>query len=121
MAAAKINLTIEKGARYFKTFIWRDKDKTPISLAGLSGRMHIRETIDDTAFVIELTTTNGRIQLENSAETGRIDLIIGATLTDALTITTGVFDLELYNQSDPDDVNRLMEGVVSIVEGVTRW
>jgi len=120
MSAARINLTIEKGARYFKTFIWRDKSKVAISLAGLSARMHIRENIDDVGFEIELTTTNGRIQLEPAAETGRIDLILGATLTDALSITSGVFDLELYNQSDPDDVNRLMEGVVSITEGVTR-
>ena len=120
MPAAKINLTIEKGAKYYKTFIWRDETKTPISLAGLSARMHIRESVDDAAFVIELTTTNGRILLEAAAETGRIDLIVGATDTDALTITTGVFDLELYNQSDPDDVNRLIEGIVSITEGVTR-
>ena len=120
MAAAKRNLTIEKGAKYNKTFIWRDKSKLAISLAGLSARMHIRENIEDTAFEMELTTTNGRIQLENNAETGRIDLIIGATDTDALTLTTGVYDLELYDQSDPDDVNRLMEGVVSITEGVTR-
>ena len=120
MAAAKINLTIEKGARYFKTFVWKDKTKTPISLAGLSARMHIRASLAAVDFEIELTTTNGRIQLEPDAETGRIDLILGATLTDDLTIDTGVFDLELYNQSDVDDVNRLMEGVVSIIGGVTR-
>ena len=120
MAAAKINLTIEKGAKYIKTFIWRDKVKTPISLAGLSARMHIRETLEATNFELELTTTNGRIVLEDGAETGRIDLIIGATITDAMTITSGVYDLELYNVSDSDDVNRLMEGVVSVVEGITR-
>ena len=120
MAAANINLTIEKGSKYFKTFIWRDKSKTPISLAGLSARMQIRETITDIAFEVELTTINGRIVLEDNAETGRIDLILGATITDAITINSGVFDLELYNVSDPDDVTRLMEGVVSIIEGVTR-
>lgn len=120
MSAAIKNLTIEKGARYFKTFIWRDKTKTPISLSGLSARMHIRENLEDAGFEIELTTTNGRIQLEAGAETGRIDLVLGATLTDALSITLGVYDLELYDQTDPDDVNRLMEGVVSIIEGVTR-
>ena len=120
MAAEKINLTIEKGARYFKPFIWRDKDKIAIPLTGLSARMHIRESLEDAAFVIELTTSNGRIQLEAGSETGRIDLIIGATDTDALAIEVGVFDLEIYDQADPDDVNRLMEGVVSIVEGVTR-
>jgi len=120
MPAAKINLTIEKGAKYYKTFIWRDSTKTAISLAGLSARMHIREQIGDVGFVLELTTTNSRILLEDGAETGRIDLIIGATDTDALSIETGVYDLELYNAGDPDDVNRLIEGVVSIIGGVTR-
>lgn len=120
MAAAKVNLTIEKGAKYTKTFIWKDSTKTAISLTGLDARMQIREALDDVTFEIELTTGNGRIQLEPGAETGRIDLILGATLTDALTISSGVYDLELYNSTDPDDVNRLMEGVVSIIDGVTR-
>ena len=120
MAAAKINLTIDKGAKYVKTFIWKDKAKQAISLAGLSARMHIRETIDDATVIVELTTVNGKIFLEPNAETGRIDLYIGAQETDALTITSGVYDLELYNVSDPDDVTRLFEGVVSVVGGVTR-
>lgn len=120
MAAAKINLTIEKGSKYLKTFVWRDKSKIPISLAGLSARMHIRETLESTAFEIELTTSNGRIILEDNAETGRIDLILGATLTDALNIELGIFDLELYDELDTNEVIRLMEGVVSITNSVTR-
>lgn len=120
MAAANVNLKIEKGAQYFKTFIWRDKQKTPISLSGYSARMHIRESLDSPNIEVELSTSNGRVQLEANSEVGRIDLILGATLTDAITLTSGVYDFELYNQADPDDVKRLMEGVVTIVEGVTR-
>jgi hypothetical protein len=120
MSAAKRNLTIEKGAKYTKTFVWRDSAKSPIDISGLQARMQIRETLTSDAFAVELTTINGRIVLEAGGETGRIDLILGATITDAITITSGVFDFELYNDSDPDDVNRLIEGVVSIVSGVTR-
>jgi len=120
MPAAKINLTIEKGAKYDKTFVWRDSSKVAISLAGLSARMQIREFTDSAGFELELTTTNARIVLEAGAEIGRIDLALGATLTDSLTITSGVFDLELYDAGDADNVTRLMEGVVSIVSGVTR-
>lgn len=120
MAAARINLIIEKGAKYDKTFIWRDKTKTPISLAGLSGRMQIRKSISSTDIEIELTTDNGRIQLEAGGSTGQIDLLLGATITEALTLDAAVYDLELYNQSDLDEVNRLMAGVVTITEGVTR-
>lgn len=119
-ATAKINLTINKGAKYIKTFVWRDKTKTPISLAGLSARMQIRETLESTTVISELTTVNGKIILEPNAETGRIDLLIGATETDAFTVNNAVYDLELYNISDPDDVTRIVEGVVSIVGGVTR-
>lgn len=120
MAAAKINLTINKGAQYLKTFIWRDSAKAPISLTGYSARMQIRETIESVDFEVELTTANGKIELEAGAETGRIDLILGATVTDAMTITTGVYDFELYADADEDDVKRLLEGVVSVVSSVTR-
>ena len=120
MAAAKINLTIEKGAKYLKTFIWKDRDRNPISLASYAARMQIRQTISASTPEIELTTDNGRIDLEPGGETGRIDLLLGATETDALGINAGVFDLELYNPADSDDVYRLMEGVVTIKEGVTR-
>jgi len=46
--------------------------------------------------------------------------LASATETDALSINSGVFDLELYDAGDLDDVTRLMEGVVSITEGITR-
>jgi hypothetical protein len=120
MSATKINLTIEKGATYYKSFIWRDKTKVPISISGLSARMQIRASLNSTSFEVELTTATGEIVLEAGSETGRVDITIGATVTDALTIDIGVYDLELYDPADPDNVTRLVEGIVSVVEGVTR-
>lgn len=120
MSAAKLNLTIEKGARFDKTLNWQDSSNTPIDLANYLGRMQIRERKDSTSFVVELTTENGMITLQPNSELGRIDLYIGATTTDALTISNGVYDLELYHNTDTDDVVRLIEGNVTIAEGVTR-
>jgi len=120
MAAAKVNLTIEKGAQYLKTFIWQTTAKIPISLSGLSGRMQLRSTVEASSFVIELTTVNGGIVLEAGGSIGQIDIIIGAQATDAISIDFGVYDIELYDALDLDNVNRVVEGVVSIIEGVTR-
>jgi len=49
--------------------------------------MQIRETVDSASFEIELTTTNSRIVLEALSVTGQIELILGATETDALSIS----------------------------------
>lgn len=116
MPAAQINLKIEKGAKYNKQFIWQDSSEVPIDLTTYSARMHIRDNIDSTNFALELTTGNGRITL--GGVLGTIDLDLTATETDSLTIPDGVYDLELY--VDADDVTRLMQGIVTIVEGVTR-
>ena len=116
MSAATLPLKIEKGAKFTKRLTWQDANGTPIDLTGYSARMHIRQSIEASAFELELTTSNGRITLGDTA--GTVDLYLTAQETDTLTIKTGVYDLELY--TDADNVVRLVEGSVSISEGVTR-
>jgi hypothetical protein len=118
MPAKRINLNIEKGAKYEHKFTWVDENSNPINISSYLARMHIREHIEDTAFVLELTTTNGRITLGGA--NGEIDLYIGATDTDSLGIQTGVYDLELYDSGDADNVVKLIQGQVNIVQNVTR-
>ena len=120
MAAARLNLVIEKGAKFTKRLTWQDSAKAPISLAVYEARMQIRDTIDSTAFEVELTSLGGDIVLEAAAVTGQIDITIGAVATDAVSFTQGVYDLELYNPSDVDDVIRLVGGAVEVIGGVTR-
>lgn len=114
----KFNLAIIKGSRYLKSFIYQDSDKNPINLAGLSARMHIRQRENSTAFEMELTTANGRLALGGA--NGQIDIILVATDTDALTITKGVYDLELYDAGNTDIVDTILEGSVTINDAVTR-
>jgi hypothetical protein len=117
--ATKYNLNIIKGSRYLKSFIYQDSSKVPIDLTGLSARMHIRERDNspDPA-EMELTTVNGRITL--GGVTGQIDIILGATDTDTITIANGVYDLELYDVGDPDIVDTILEGAVTISDAITR-
>ena len=80
--------------------------------------MQIIQTLSSATVNIEIKTANGGITLGGAA--GTVDLYIGATDTDALDITTGVYDLELYNSGDSDDVIKLVEGQVNVVQNVTR-
>ena len=118
MAAAKINLVIEKGAKFTKKFIWQDANKAPIDNSAYEARMQIRETLESSTIVLELTTTTSGITLGGA--NGEINLEIGATVTDAITIKSGVYDLELYDPLDLDDVIRLIQGQINVVQSVTR-
>lgn len=119
MSAEKLNLRIEKGASFSKSTIWQ-VDRVAVDISSYEARMQIRENINDVAFKLELTSLNGGIVLESGGTTGKIDISIGATGTGAMSFSDGVYDLELYSVSDPDDVIRAIEGGVEVVQAVTR-
>lgn len=112
------NLDIIRGSRYIKSFIYQDSSKNPIDITGLSARMHIRERPNSNSFALELTTSNGRIQVV--APDGQITINLGATETELLTIDSGVYDLELYDPADTDIVDTILEGGVTIRDAITR-
>jgi hypothetical protein len=118
MAIAKINLLIESGSKFEKKYLWQDENKAPIDNSLYEARMQIRSNLESSGVELELTTANGGLTL--GGVNGEIDLYIGATDTEALTITTGVYDLELYNPLDADEVVRLIQGYVNIIRDVTR-
>lgn len=121
MPAGTLNLEIEQGARYLKVITWKDSDGVEISLAGYEARMHIRESIDaEDPPLLELTTTNGRIILEDGGNTGRVTLDVGADVTEVIDWVSGVYDLELVETADPTNVTRLIKGKVTVDLEVTR-
>lgn len=117
MTAANINLYIDRGSKFEKTIIWKDSDKNLISLVGYSARMQIKEFLGDNTTILELTTENGGITLGGTE--GTIALYIGATDTDNLTIDTGIYDLEVYNAGDDDEVFRVCGGFININNNIT--
>jgi len=120
MAAVEKDLLIEQGATFRHTFFRRDADKVAISLAGYEARMQIRESIDSDTVLEEFTTANGRITIEAGSETGRIDLYVGATDTEAMVWVSGVYDLELVETADPENVIRIVKGGFTVDPEVTR-
>jgi|Cruoilmetagenom7_1024161.scaffolds.fasta_scaffold00637_12 hypothetical protein len=123
MSAGKLTLTIEVGAKFDKQLTWNDSTGSPIDTSAYTAEMHIREAVDSATTLLELRSTapaadEGSISL--SGIDGGIRLEIGADVTDDITWTAGVYDLELTLIADVTDITRLIEGKVKAVPNVTR-
>ena len=114
----KFNIDIIRGSRYLKSFVYQDSTRTPIDLTGLDARMQIRERESSPDPEIELTTTNGKLSIVGLD--GKISIILTAIDTAGITINNGVYDLELYDSADLDVVDTILEGAVTINDGITR-
>lgn len=117
MPAAKLKLSIDQGATFTKTVTWKTgKPAVPVDLTGCTARMQIREKIESTAVLLELSTTDGRITLGGTA--GTVNLRVEAVDTAAITWRSGVYDLEI--EFTDGTVRRLFSGPVSVSPEVTR-
>lgn len=116
--ATRYDINCEQGATLRRQIIWRDADGEPVDLTGYSARMHVRETVESSAIVLECTTENGRITL--GGETGVILLEVEAmTMEEINAPFTYRYDLELVVGPAPDVV-RLIEGRFKVAAEVTR-
>jgi hypothetical protein len=119
MAAGTLDIVIEQGTTFKKHLEWVDDQVPPVAIdiTGYTARMHLREELEDPdPPIIELTDGNGRITL--GGVTGTIDLFIDDADTEALTIESGVYDLEV--EAPGGDVTRLLEGKFKLSLEVTR-
>ena len=114
MSAGKLNITIEQGAKFDKTFTYETAAGVAIDLTGRTGRMDIRDVKGGTMlFELRETPAPGQGTITTGGVLGTVRLEIGADLTAAITTwTTGFYDLELELTSTPTDVIRLIEGKV---------
>lgn len=88
----------------------------PVVLTGYTAKMQIRASITDATVILELTTSNGKITLDNVTKT--ISIILTATETAAFTFGTAVYSLELTDGSGV--VTQLVTGTLTLVKEVTR-
>ena len=114
----KFNLDIIRGSRYIKGFVYADAKKNPIDITGLDARMQIREKDTSPTAEIELSTANGRITTVHGD--GHINIVLTAPETEAISIDTGVYDLELFDAGNPDIVDTILMGAVTVTDGITR-
>jgi type V secretory pathway adhesin AidA len=87
----------------------------PCDLTGITARMQIREKITSATTLIELTTENGKIVIDNTFKT--ITLVLSATDTSAFTFSSAVYSLELINGTE---VTPFIFGSISLTSEITR-
>jgi len=116
MPASNYDLLIEQGATFRLELAWK-LDGTAVDLTNYSARMQVRGAVEAATALLSLTSAaGGGITLGGAA--GTITIVASAAQTAALTIRTGVYDLEL--ESAGGEVTRLLQGAVAVSPQVTR-
>jgi hypothetical protein len=108
------DLTIEQGATLTVTFEWRadDEEGALIDTDNYEPRMQIRDAPGGTVLG-SFSPANGL-----TADAGVVTLHVGADATAGIQ-RSGVYDIELHNQTDSADVVRLVQGTVTLNQEVT--
>jgi hypothetical protein len=113
---AEVDIVIFQGATFDQTLFWEiGEPPEAVNLSGYTGKLQVRTKPASKAVIIELSTENGRMTLNET--TGSIRLFISASDTAALSAQNAVYDLELTTGYV---VSRLLQGNVIIAPEVTR-
>ena len=89
---------------------------TPIPLTGFTAKMQIRETVDSSTVIAELTHLNGGITIDTANYT--VTVTLTSTQTSAFTFPTAVYSLELTDANG--DVTTFIQGNLTLIQEVTR-
>jgi len=116
---AEADICVFQGATFNQTLFYETGEPSaPVNLAGFTAKMHIRSKPESKALILELSTDNGRIVLNEA--TGSIRLSISASDTANLSVCDkAVYDLELYDTAN-NVTTRILQGNVIISPEVTR-
>lgn len=115
--AGLYNIIADQGATLSRTVTWKDSAKRAINITGYTARMHVREAVESSSTILELTTENSRITLGGAA--GTITLTVSAATMAGLTAGKYVYDLELVAPVS-GVVSRIIQGNFVIRPEVTR-
>ena len=121
MIAGVYNIYCEQGATFSRVLTILVPDEvdpditTPYDLSNHTARMQIRRTITSASPMVELTTENGSLTLDDG--NGSIAIEMSDEVTASLT-TSGVYDLEIIDSSG--NVSRVVQGTFTLNPEVTR-
>lgn len=123
--AAKINLAIETGVTFTKTFVWKKEDQSRRSLAGLRAKMQIREKVG-APVLVELTSADGHLILEGTevegSSTGVFVLNIPGPMTMSIKKPNATYDIrfETVSTEDHEPSYRPVDGDIEFDLAVTK-
>lgn len=113
MVPGKYNMICPQGATFSQRLTWTIGD-VPVNMTNYSARMQVRDKHKGACIVLDLSTSNGQISLDDE---GNIDLLVDADITEGIVAREYVYDLELNSGSQ---IYRLVEGKFIVTPEVTR-
>lgn len=116
MTAGVHDITVEQGATFLLSVVYKDSAGAVVDLTGYTARMQIRKKKSSTTTLSDSTTANGEIVI--TAAAGAIAVSIPAATTAVFEGRRAFYDLEIEDGSGI--VTRLLEGVVCISKEVTK-
>ena len=118
MPAAKINLTVEQGSTFTKTFVWKDGKNRPVNLTGYVASLQVRAKADDALPVLlEIGSQAPESGITLGGTAGTIAIEISDEETAALTFAKGSYDLLMTPPSGKR--KRLVQGSFTVSPRVT--
>ena len=115
MSAATYNCTIDQGADWYVTFVYKDSAGTAIDLTGYTAAMMVRDTYANSTTVLSLTSSSG---ITITPLTGTLQVRATATQTAAIAAGSYVYDLEITSAGSIK--TRLVQGKITVSPEVTR-
>ena len=113
--ASEVNFTLDQGATFTQTLIYKDSEGELVDLTGYTARSKARASLESNVVIWNLTNGNG---ITLGGATGEITLTLSAATTaDYEPGAVYVYDLEIVNGST---VTRLIQGQVTVNGEVTR-
>lgn len=113
MSAGRYNIIIEQGALFSLPLEVQNSDGSAMDLSGYSGRGKVRTDYDSSTVLASFT-------IGTLDTTGIFTATIGATTTAAMTAGGAVYDIELVDFADSENVIRLIQGKATITPEATK-
>jgi hypothetical protein len=108
------DLKINQGSTFVLGLTLKKANGLLFDLTGYTGRCQIRKAHSETNVIVSPT-----VAFDTNRKSGKMSIGLSAVQTAALTITNGVYDLELVDGTGTV-VTRLLEGKVKVSPEVTR-
>ena len=112
MTAGRVDFFCTPGTSFTGTVMLKNPDLTLASLVFWESRMQIRRSYSAGSALIELSSTNGRIQQD--IENAKLTLTLSSSETSSLELGDHVYDLEVYSTGASPATVRLIKGTFSV-------
>lgn len=115
MRPGKYNFLCPQGTTFNKRLSYQI-NSIPVDLTGYTARMQVREKAASSTKILDLTTENGGLVINEGD--GTVTINVAASVTSEIFPKNYVYDLEIV--SNEDEVTRLIEGGFNVTAEVTR-